>query len=65
MVSLCDPARRVLSDLLMMAGWKNRSLPEQMASDRLFTPEGTVNASSIRVANSICTANVLVLATKM
>ncbi len=58
MISLCDPSRRVLSELMMVARLKQRTLLEQMAEDHVFSPEGKVNASSIRVVQSIITTNI-------
>ncbi len=58
MISLCDPSRRVLSELMMVAKRERRTLSEQMTTDHLFSQEGKVNTSSIRVVHSILTTNI-------
>ncbi len=52
-LSLCNPVKRILSDLLMMAERRNNTLEQQIESDSIITSSGEVNTTvSVRVANS-------------
>ncbi len=52
-LSLCNPVKRILSDLLMMAERRNNTLEQQIESDSILTSSGEVNTTvTVRVANS-------------
>ncbi len=52
-LSLCNPVKRILSDLLMMAERRNNTLEQQIESDSILTSSGEVNTTvTARVANS-------------
>ncbi len=52
-LSLCNPVKRILSDLLMMAERRNNTLEQQIESDSILTSSGEVNTTvTVRVENS-------------
>ena len=52
-LSLCNPVKRILSDLLMMAERRNNTLEQQIESDSLLTSSGEVNTTvTVRFENS-------------